>query len=326
MKILIISGFLGAGKTTFIKSLAKNTGREIAIFENEYGEVGIDGDRLRKSFSEGEAEDAAEKKVNIWEMTEGCICCSAKGDFASSVLTIANTVDPEYLVIEPTGVALLRNLIDNLKKIEYERIKLASPITVVDGKNHHAHRTGYRELFEEQIKNAKTLIVSKTEEMSGDEIEAIRQELHSINPAAAIEMEHYSKKDKKWWTELIKSSEAEFFAHEGEAVKPGEQGAFESKAESFSMSEVCLESPEQLIILLEDMLRGKYGDIVRAKGSLKAGEQDMQFDLAGAYYSIRTAEDGATGSAVFIGKGIKRQKLRKIFFEKSKYVKIKYRK
>ena len=96
MKILIVSGFLGAGKTTFIKALAKHTGKEFAILENEYGAAGIDKDRLETELASG--------TVNIWEMTEGCICCSAKGDFALSVLSIANAVDPEYLVIEPTGV------------------------------------------------------------------------------------------------------------------------------------------------------------------------------------------------------------------------------
>ena len=77
MKILIVSGFLGAGKTTFIKALAKHTGKEFAILENEYGAAGIDKDRLETELASG--------TVNIWEMTEGCICCSAKGDFALSL-------------------------------------------------------------------------------------------------------------------------------------------------------------------------------------------------------------------------------------------------
>ena len=111
---------MGAGKTTFIKALAKHTGKEFAILENEYGAAGIDEDRLRdRSWQSG--------TVNIWEMTEGCICCSAKGDFALSVLSIANAVDPEYLVIEPTGVGKLGNVMENLKQIEYDRITHFSP-------------------------------------------------------------------------------------------------------------------------------------------------------------------------------------------------------
>ena len=105
MKILIVSGFLGAGKTTFIRRLSRNIGKRFVILENEYGAAGIDGARLGKDVAE---------EGNIWEMTEQCICCSGKKDFASSVLTIANAVDPEYLIVEPTGVGRLSKIIENL--------------------------------------------------------------------------------------------------------------------------------------------------------------------------------------------------------------------
>lgn len=338
MKILIISGFLGAGKTTFIKSLAQKTGKEIAIFENEYGEVGLDGERLRKSLGENpiseKTDNASEsrlendKKVNIWEMTEGCICCSAKGDFASSVLTIANTVDPEYLVIEPTGVARLRDLLDNLKKIEYERIKIASAITIIDGKNFPFHRREYRNIFDNQAKNAKRLIVSKAEDMNDEEREDIRRQLNAISPDAVIETEHYSTKNDDWWQELLLMPDGESFSGSlsPEASKERENDIIQNEAESFSLSEVGIESPEKLIIFLEDALRGKYGNMVRAKGSLKAGEQNLEFDLAGTLYSLRTMPEKPEGKAVFIGKGLKRKGIREIFFEKSKYVKISYKK
>ena len=96
MRILVVSGFLGAGKTTFIKELARRTREDFSVMENEYGQVGIDGQLLaEKEMPESGEEDAG--KLNIWELTEGCICCSMKSDFASSILTIANTIDPEYV-------------------------------------------------------------------------------------------------------------------------------------------------------------------------------------------------------------------------------------
>ena len=147
MKILIISGFLGAGKTTFIKELAKRTKKEIAIFENEYGTSGVDGDILKEA-----------TKVNIWELTEGCICCSVKGDFAASVLTIANTVNPEYLVIEPTGVAMLSNLITNLKQIEYEHIKLMAPISIVDALSLERYKNEFPEIYKQRLIEGKDAI------------------------------------------------------------------------------------------------------------------------------------------------------------------------
>lgn len=105
MKVLVVSGFLGAGKTTFIKELVKRTSfAELVILENEYGQVGLDGEALR------------EQKLDVWELAEGCICCSMKGNFAASVLTIANTLAPEFLIVEPSGVGLLSSITANLKK------------------------------------------------------------------------------------------------------------------------------------------------------------------------------------------------------------------
>ena len=92
MKILLVSGFLGAGKTTFIEEMTRKVKKDFVVLENEYGEVGIDGDLLKKDYDK------------VWEMTEGCICCSMKSDFANSVMTIANSMDPEILIVEPTGV------------------------------------------------------------------------------------------------------------------------------------------------------------------------------------------------------------------------------
>ena len=177
MKILIVSGFLGAGKTTFIRRLSRNIGKRFVILENEYGAAGIDGARLGKDVAE---------EGNIWEMTEQCICCSGKKDFASSVLTIANAVDPEYLIVEPTGVGRLSKIIENLKQIEYERIRLLSPVTIVDIYSFGRYLEEYPELYKDQIASAGTVIVSKTEQSGVEEKERIRKFIEKINPSAQI--------------------------------------------------------------------------------------------------------------------------------------------
>ena len=193
MKILIVSGFLGAGKTTFIKALAKHTKKDFAILENEYGAAGIDADRLRA--------EEGQSPVNIWEMTEGCICCSAKGDFSLSVLSIANTIDPEYLVIEPTGVGMLGNVMENLKQIEYEHISILAPVTIADIYSYRRYLKEYPALYENQIKDAGTIFLSKSEQASAEEKEEARQVLAGINPTATIYTDHYSslpeKEDRK---------------------------------------------------------------------------------------------------------------------------------
>ena len=181
MKILIISGFLGAGKTTFIKELARRTKKEIAIFENEYGTSGVDGDILKEATN-----------VNIWELTEGCICCSVKGDFAASVLTIANTVNPDYLVIEPTGVAMLSNLITNLSQIEYEHIKLMAPISIVDALSLDRYKNEFPDIYKDQIEFADTVIFSKSENLTAAEKDKLKAEVTEINKGCNIISNHYS--------------------------------------------------------------------------------------------------------------------------------------
>ena len=133
--------------------MAKHTKKYFAILENEYGAAGIDADRLRA--------EEGQSPVNIWEMTEGCICCSAKGDFSLSVLSIANTIDPEYLVIEPTGVGMLGNVMENLKQIEYEHISILAPVTIAD-----IYRSKMPELFSCQSPNRLLLKKKKKPDRS----------------------------------------------------------------------------------------------------------------------------------------------------------------
>lgn len=92
--------------------------------------------------------------VNVWELTENCICCSGKQDFATSILTIANTIDPEFLIVEPTGVAKLSSIIENIRQIQYEKISLLQPVAVVDGNNILSLSKKYGEIFLDQIENA----------------------------------------------------------------------------------------------------------------------------------------------------------------------------
>ena len=100
MKVLIVSGFLGAGKTTFIRTLSNRLNKDFVILENEYASINIDKDIIKDDTG-----------LNVWEFTEKCICCSGKADFAMNILTIANTISPEYLIVEPTGVGFLSNVI-----------------------------------------------------------------------------------------------------------------------------------------------------------------------------------------------------------------------
>ena len=304
MKILIISGFLGAGKTTFIKELAKRTKKEIAIFENEYGTSGVDGDILKEA-----------TKVNIWELTEGCICCSVKGDFAASVLTIANTVNPEYLVIEPTGVAMLSNLITNLKQIEYEHIKLMAPISIVDALSLERYKNEFPEIYKDQIEFANTVIFSKSENLSENEKEKLGLEVKSINNSCNIVSDHYSTQPDSWWDSLLLKY------LDGTVDIPIKDETAEIP-DSFSLNNISVRSVEKFIIFLENLIRGVYGNVFRAKGSFIVKGFNLRFDVADNRYLVELDTDEISDKVVFIGNDIKKQKIREVFFENSNFIKI----
>ena len=305
MKILIVSGFLGAGKTTLIKEIANKTKRDFVVMENEYGDVDIDSNILK------------DEGMNIWELTEGCVCCSMKQDFATSILTIANTLDPEYLIVEPTGVAKLGNIIKNIRQIEYERIILLKPITVIDGNVFDSFISSYDNIYIDQLVNASKIIISKTESKDEEENEELIKKIENVlikNNVAVSEIEilkeHYTKKNKEWWENILKS-----FLDEKYAVKEKKEKSEENEEmpDSISMKGCELENENQFIILLEDTIRGRFGNIARAKGFIKCGKSYLRFDVAGERYAITGANETDELEIVFIGKNLNRKLLREIF-------------
>ena len=302
MKILIISGFLGAGKTTFIQSLVKETGKDFAILENEYGAENIDSQRFD------------DRKINIWELTENCICCSGKADLANSVLTIANAIDPEYLIIEPTGVGKLSNIITNLQKIQYEKISILSPITIVDINSVHQYSKEYADLYLDQIENSGTLILSKSENVSNDEKQEVKNYLRTINKSCFIFTEHYSSFENTDWLNLLNKDLA------GQVIKKEREAIL---LDSFALNDVYMDDLTTLIFFLEQLVRNEFGKIVRAKGQLKVQEEYLQFDVSNNRYSITNFDGNTEGKVVFIGENIDRIKIRRNFTGKYKGVKLK---
>ena len=305
MKILIVSGFLGAGKTTLIKEIANKTKRDFVVMENEYGDVDIDSNILK------------DEGMNIWELTEGCVCCSMKQDFATSILTIANTLDPEYLIVEPTGVAKLGNIIKNIRQIEYERIILLKPITVIDGNIFDSFISSYDNIYIDQLVNASKIIISKTESKDEEENEELIKKIENVlikNNVAVSEIEilkeHYTKKNKEWWENILKS-----FLDEKYAIKEKKEKSEEAEEmpDSISMKGCEIENENQFIILLEDTIRGRFGNIARAKGFIKCGKSYLRFDVAGERYAITGANETDELEIVFIGKNLNRKLLREIF-------------
>lgn len=302
MKILIVSGFLGAGKTTLIKEMANKTKRDFVVMENEYGDVDIDSNMLK------------DEGMNIWELTEGCVCCSMKQDFATSILTIANSLDPEFLIVEPTGVAKLGNIINNIRQIEYERIILLKPITVIDGNSFDSFISSYDNIYIDQLVNASKIIISKMESKDKEESEELIKKIENLLiknnvslDSVEILKEHYSNKNKDWWENILKS-----FLDEKYSVKVKSEES-EEMPDSISMKGCELENENQFMILLEDIIRGRFGDIARAKGFIKCEKSFLRFDVAGERYAITGAKETDELEIVFIGKNLNRKLLREIF-------------
>ena len=311
MNILVISGFLGVGKTTWIREMIRRTGKFVAIYENEYAAQGMDRQILEHALR---AEPSG-TEVNIWERTEGCICCSAQGDFASSVLTIANTVNPEVLLVEPTGVAQLGNILENLKQIQYEAIRILKPVTIVDGLHARLQEQQYPELFRDQILHAGTLIFSKTEQMDDAERVALEDWVRTLGVEVSCLSRPYAEMDDDWWEALTEEEDE----RAGRAGRAATEIAPDALPDTISFHKVTLPSVATLGAVLERVMTGAYGEIVRAKGIVSCGGEMVQFDLVEGAYTIvglepNAIEESGERSAVFIGHALSIPRLKEALY------------
>ncbi len=176
-KIDIISGFLGAGKTTYIKKMLEEAykGEQVVLIENEFGEVGIDGGFLK---------DAG---IQITEMNSGCICCSLVGDFDKNLHEVLNTYHPDRILIEPSGVGKLSDVMTSVIKLEEDcDVKLGGLVTVVNALKASKQMKAFGEFFNNQIEFATTVVLSRSQTASEDQLEFCVKQIQALNPKAAI--------------------------------------------------------------------------------------------------------------------------------------------
>ena len=176
-KIDIVSGFLGAGKTTLIKKLLKESlsGEKVVLIENEFGEIGIDGGFLK---------DAG---VEITEMNSGCICCSLVGDFGKALKQVLDQFAPDRILIEPSGVGKLSDVIKAVKDVDTDaEVKLDAFVTVADATKCKIYMKNFGEFFNNQIENASTIILSRTQKMKPEKLEECVKLLKEHNSDAKI--------------------------------------------------------------------------------------------------------------------------------------------
>ena len=264
---------------------------------------------------------------------EGCVCCTVREGFANSVLTIASALSPAFLIVEPTGAALLSRIIDNLSRITYGDISLLPPVTLVSPRGIDQSMACFGDIYADQLKAAEQIIFSKCENEDPGALRLAKEKLLKTAPSARVAAEHYSRMGEEWWLGLLGSESrparlSKKYSYDiskfgrrpvgyagrqdclalsadilgdmpltGQAAQLPEECSFRSPAPM---------SVPELIMLLEDALRGRYGGIVRAKGILETGGGYVRFDLADGLYSITGADGVSTEpQCVFIGRQLR---------------------
>ena len=338
VKIDIISGFLGAGKTTLIKKLLKEAfeGEQVVLIENEFGEIGIDGGFLK---------DAG---IEIREMNSGCICCSLVGDFGASLKEVVEKYHPDRILIEPSGVGKLSDVIKAVQGVEEDvDIQLNSYTTVVDAKKCKMYMRNFGEFFDNQVQYAGAIIMSRTDIVDEKKAMESMELLRSINEKAAIITTPIEKLDGKKILEVMEhpvSLEQEMLEeeHEHHHHHDGECGCGHDHEEhehhhhhdgecgcghdhhhhhadevftSWGRETIKKYTREGLEKILEALSESdKYGIILRAKGMLPAEDGTwIYFDMVPEETEIREGAPEYTGRLCVIGSKLKEDKLAELF-------------
>ena len=319
VKIDIISGFLGAGKTTLIKKLLKDgfQGEQVVLIENEFGEIGIDGGFLK------------EAGIKIREMNSGCICCSLVGDFGTSLKEVVTKYNPDRILIEPSGVGKLSDVIKAVQGVQDEvDIKLNSYTTVVDAKKCKMYMKNFGEFFDNQIQYAGAIIMSRTDIASEKKVQESLELLRSLNKDAAIITTPIENLDGKKLVEVMEhpvSLEQEMLEeeHEHHHHHDGECGCghdhhhhhADEVFTSWGRETIKKYTREGLEKILEALSESdKYGIILRAKGMLPAEDGTwIYFDMVPEETEIREGAPEYTGRLCVIGSKLDEHALEELF-------------
>ena len=323
VKIDIISGFLGAGKTTLIKKLLKEAfeGEQVVLIENEFGEIGIDGGFLK---------DAG---IEIREMNSGCICCSLVGDFGASLKEVVEKYHPDRILIEPSGVGKLSDVIKAVQGVEEDvDIQLNSYTTVVDAKKCKMYMRNFGEFFDNQVQYAGAIIMSRTDIVDEKKAMESMELLRSINEKAAIITTPIEKLDGKKILEVMEhpvsladellKEEHEHHHHHDHDDECGcghhhdhHHHHADEVFTSWGRETIKKFTREGLEKMLESLSASEeYGVILRAKGMLPAEDGTwIYFDMVPEETEIREGSPEYTGRLCVIGSKLNEEKLVKLF-------------
>ena len=324
-KIDIFSGFLGAGKTTLIKKLITEayTGEKLVLIENEFGETGIDGGFLKES------------GIQINEMNSGCICCSLVGDFADALSKVIGEFHPDRILIEPSGVGKLSDVIKAVLGAEGTDAAVNAAVTVVDAGKCKMYIKNFGEFFLNQVENAHPIILSRTSGISQDKLDTCVKLIREHNDHAALITTPWDELDGKKILEAMENNvtleqELAELMHEHEHGHEHECGcdhhhehhdhdhAHHHADEVFSSwgtetaRKFKWEDIENALKALED--EKTYGYVLRAKGIVALDDGTWaHFDYVPGEADIRHGSSDITGKICVIGSKLATDKLLKLF-------------
>lgn len=312
----IVSGFLGAGKTTLLlKMLKERMGNgKIFILENEFGRSGIDGTLLSIS------------NAQIEEIYSGCICCSLKGEFTNVLQQAIAKIKPERILIEPTGIGKLSEVLRIVKQpCFHDTLSIDHVITVVDVHDAHCYSINFGEFYKDQIGYAQTIVCSKTQDVSSQEIEAAVNIIRRYNSSARIVTAPWNQLTIQQILEGDLLRENLLPEEAGTIVKKISVGRKQQRSsdqvkphlgidvfQNFSWEGSRIFSISVLKKMLGSISTGQYGQIVRAKG-LVAGEKNwFHFEYVNGRWEYKSAAPHSIGRAVFIGQNLLSEQLLKM--------------
>lgn len=318
-KIDIISGFLGAGKTSLIKKLIdeKFHTKKIVIIENEFGEVGIDRSFLKKT------------NVEIKEINAGCICCTIIGDFKDSIKEIINKYQPERIIIEPSGVGKLSEIIGVIKSDELKRnIILNMVITVVDVTKYEKYILNFSEFYKNQIINANTIVLSRTQNISFEKLETVALKIRKLNERVNIITTPWDKLNGINIVEVGERDTKQSLYKKVNLIKrPELKSEFTMQNNNLGMVNADkmfnnwgIETPK--IIKIEALKNiftklkecNLYGYVLRAKGIVQVSENHwVEFDYVPEEFELRNTTPDYTGRICVIGSNLKKDNLKNLF-------------
>ena len=336
-KIDIFSGFLGAGKTTLIRKLIKEAfaGEKLVLIENEFGEIGVDGAFMQ---------DAG---IEVTEMNSGCICCSLVGDFGKALKKVLETYAPDRILIEPSGVGKLSDVIKAVEKVDSRDLILNTFTTVVDAKKAKIYMKNFGEFFNNQVENANSIILSRTAGMDPAKLSAAIALLREKNPEATLITTPWEELDGKTiLAAMEKRSTLEAalreLEQEAETHEEHDHCCHHHDHEEEECSDpdcAChhhhhhhhghdadevfvswgAETPrkfteDELRYILAQLESGEYGTVLRSKGLVDAADgQWLYFDYVPGEPDIRRGVPGVTGRICVIGSQLKEDNLQALF-------------